>query len=224
MHRVRDIVTVFAPGHAGSDASDLLLFLLLLFLLLLLLLLLRRLLLPLLFSLLLRLILLLASFIKSLIRGTSGADVITDWRAIGWCRVKRCRGNITPCFAVRVLIRDGRLISYFCFVELSALLGFVQESLSLAKEGKTVVVASTTSRFRDYVENDRSDFWYSSGSMTWKFDGARLRAETEARHPRIDDWRVTQSRHCTKRSLWYQGKERPEEEETPIDWVLFTIH
>lgn len=170
MHRVRDIVTVFAPGHAGSDTSDLLLFLLLLFLHLLLLL--RPLLLSLLFSLLLRLVLLLASFIRSLIRGTSGADVITDWRAIGWCRVKRCRGNITPCFAVRVLIRDGRLIGYFCFVELSALLGFVQKSLSISKGGETVVVVSTTSRYRDYVEKDRSDFWYSSGSMTWKFDGA----------------------------------------------------
>ena len=130
-------------------------------------------------------------------------------------------GNITPCFAVRVLMRDGRLIGYFSFVEL---LGIVQESLSLAEEGKTVVASSTTSRFRDYVEKDRSDSWYSSDSMTWKFDGAQLRVETEARHPRIDDWRVTQSRHCTKRSLWYQGKERPEEEETPIDWVLFTIH
>lgn len=54
-------------------------------------------------------------------------------------------------------MRDGRLIGYFCFVELSTLLGFVQESRPLAKEGKTVVVASTTSRFRDYVEKDRSD-------------------------------------------------------------------
>lgn len=55
-------------------------------------------------------------------------------------------------------MRDGRLIGYFSFVELSALLGIVQESLSLAEEGKTVVASSTTSRFRDYVEKDRSDF------------------------------------------------------------------
>lgn len=52
-------------------------------------------------------------------------------------------------------MRDGRLIGYFSFVEL---LGIVQESLSLAEEGKTVVASSTTSRFRDYVEKDRSDF------------------------------------------------------------------